>query len=336
MKKKILLLSACLLLCAGCGNKKIELKDGEQVIVSLKDDKSISVKDLYDKMKSQYGLQAVIGMVDKMILEDKYQNDTESAKKDAESQINELKETYGDKLLQTIQYYTNYNSIEEYQNSVYISYLQQKAVDDYAKGKISESDIKKYYKNEIKSDIKVAHILITSSADSSASTDEKKELEKQAEETAKEVISKLKDSKNVSETFKELAKEYSKDEATKEDGGNLGFINVDTLGDNYKELVDAAYKLKDGEYTKEVVKTELGYHIVLRLETKEKAALDEVRDTIVDKLVDEYITKNADAQIKAMQELRKEYNMEFNDEDLHTYYANYIRNSLEQIKSGTN
>lgn len=336
MKKKIIVLSLCTLLLAGCNNKIIELKDGEEVITSLKDGKNISVKELYNELKDTYGLESLMNMIDKIILEDKYSNDLDAAKEDAESTIKQLKDAYGDELEQAIQYYTSYKSIEDYQNFLYVNYLQQKAIDNYAKTQISESDIKKYYKDEIKPDIKVSHILITVDVDANASEEDQTNAENAAKSKAEEVISKLKDANNVSERFKELANEYSSDDSTKEDGGNLGYVNVDTLGDSYTSLIEAAYKLKDGEYSKEVIKTELGYHVILRTETKEKASLEEVRDTIIDKLVTKYNSEHTESTIKAMQELRKEYDMNINDEDLHQKYVNYIQNSLSQLKEQAN
>ena len=275
-------------------------------------------------------------MIDQIILEDKYKDSIDSAKEDAKNTIDQLKEAYGDDLLSAIQYYTSYNTIEEYQNSIYISKLQDIALKDYAKTKISDKDIKKYYESDIKSDIKVSHILITADYASDASDDDKTKAEEDAKNKANEVISKLNEAENKAESFKELAKEYSKDDSTKEEGGNLGFINTNTLGDNYKNLVDAAYKLKDNEYSKEAVKTELGYHVVLRTETKEKAKLDEVRDTIIEALAEKYISENTDAQIKAMQELRKEYELNIVDSDLHDNYTKYIQNSLAQLQSEAN
>ena len=332
--KKIIIAALCLLLVTGCGEKNIpKLENGEEVITTLKDDKKISVNDLYSKLKEQYGLQALVGMIDKMILEDKYSGDKDAAKDYAKSTMDQLKSQYGDQLLSMIQYYTSYNTLDDYEDSIYLSYFQNKAIKDYAKTKISDSEIKKYYKDEIKSDIKVSHILITADVESSASDEEKKNAENDAKAKAEEVIKKLNEASDKQQAFKDLAKEYSKDDSTKEDGGNLGFINTDTLGSSYKEMVTKAYELKDGEYTKEPVKSELGYHVVLRVETKEKASLEDVKDTILDKLAEKYISDNSDASIKAMQELRKEYNMDIVDDDIHTQYVNYIQNSLSQLKT---
>ena len=333
MKKKAIILALCVLLVAGCGAKTTpKLENGDDAITTLKDDRKISVNDLYNKMKDVYGLQTLVNMVDKMILEDKYADQIDAAKESAENTISQLKSQYGDDLLSAIQYYTSYNSVEEYQDYVYLSYLQNKAVDDYAKTQITDSAIKKYYKDSIKADIKVSHILINVDAASDASDDEKAQAEDAAKAKAQEVIDKLKDSKDVASTFAELAKEYSSDDATKDDGGNLGFINTDTLGDDYANLVTAAYNLKDGKYTTEPVKTTLGYHVVLRVETKEKAKLGDVKDSIISTLATQYAKDNTDSTIKAMQNLRKEYDMDIVDTDLHDNYVNYIQNSLEKLK----
>ena len=335
--KTLLIFACCILLLTGCGERVIpKLENGEEAITTLKDGRKISVTDLYSKLKEQYGLESLINVIDKTILEDKYSGDIEAARESAKNTMNQLKESYGDNLLSAIQQYTNFNSLEEYENSVYLSYLQNKAIKDYAKKNIKDSDINKYYKDEIKPDIKVSHILITIDAASDASDDDKNKADENAKKTAEEVINKLNQASDKQQTFKDLAKEYSKDDSTKEDGGNLGFVNTNTLGDSYKSMVESAYNLKDGEYSKTPVKTSLGYHVVLRVETKEKASLDEVRDNILDTLADKYISENAESQIKAMQELRKEYDMDIVDSDLHDQYVKYIQNALAQIQANKN
>ena len=331
--KKLLVVSLCVFLLAGCGEKTIpKLDNGEEVLTTFKENKKISVNELYSKLKSRYGLNILLDMVDQQILEDKYSGDVNAAKENASSTMEQLKTSYGDGLLEAIQYYTGFTSLEEYENSLYINYLKNKAVTDYAKSNIKDSDINKYYKDEVKPDIKVSHILVTVDYANGASEDDQKQADEDAKKTVNEIISILKDSKNVTETFKELAKEYSKDDTTKNDGGNLGFINTDTLGSSYTNLVNAAYKLKDGEYSTSAVKSELGYHIILRTETKEKASLEEVKDSVIEKLATNYISENQDAQIKAMQELRKEYDLDIIDSDLHQNYVNYIQNSLQKIQ----
>ena len=335
IQKVVALSLASMTLLSGCGAKTIPtLENGDQAVVTFNEDSKISITDFYNPMNDKYGTEVILNMIDKMVLEKKYADSIEEAHKNADSVMSQLETSYGDKLLSAIQTYTGYQTLDEYKDYVYLSYLQNKAAEDYAKDNISEKDIKKYYNDEIKPDIKVSHILISVNYASDASDDDKTKAKNEAKAKAQEALDKLKaaDKSKIADTFSELAKEYSNDDSSKDDGGNLGFINTDTLGSNYNNLVTEAYKLKDGEYSSNIVETELGYHLVYRTETKEKADLESVRDTIVDALVSDYLKENQEAYIKSMQAVRKEYGMDIIDDDLNTNYTNYIQNSLLKIQ----
>ncbi len=335
IQKVVALSLASMTLLSGCGAKTIPtLENGDQAVVTFNENAKISVTDFYNQMKDKYGTEVILNMIDKMILEKKYADSTEEAHKNADSVMSQLETSYGDKLLSAIQTYTGYQTLDEYKDYVYLSYLQNKAAEDYAKDNIGEKDIKKYYNDEIKPDIKVSHILISVNYASDASDDDKTKAKNEAKAKAQEALDKLKaaDKSKIADTFSELAKEYSNDDSSKNDGGSLGFINTDTLGSNYNNLVTEAYKLKDGEYSSNIVETELGYHLVYRTETKEKAKLEDVRDKIIDALVSDYLSKNQEAYIKSMQAVRKEYGMNIIDDDLNTNYTNYIQNSLLKIQ----
>ena len=335
IQKVVALSLASMTLLSGCGAKTIPtLENGDQAVVTFNENAKISVNDFYNQMKDKYGTEVILNMIDKMILEKKYADSTEEAHKNADSVMSQLETSYGDKLLSAIQTYTGYQTLDEYKDYVYLSYLQNKAAEDYAKDNIGEKDIKKYYNDEIKPDIKVSHILISVNYASDASDDDKTKAKNEAKAKAQEALDKLKaaDKSKIADTFSELAKEYSNDDSSKNDGGSLGFINTDTLGSNYNNLVTEAYKLKDGEYSSNIVETELGYHLVYRTETKEKAKLEDVRDKIIDSLVNDYLSKNQEAYIKSMQAVRKEYGMNIIDDDLNTNYTNYIQNSLLKIQ----
>lgn len=335
IQKVVALSLASMTLLSGCGAKTIPtLENGDQAVVTFNENAKISVTDFYNQMKDKYGTEVILNMIDKMILEKKYADSTEEAHKNADSVMSQLETSYGDKLLSAIQTYTGYQTLDEYKDYVYLSYLQNKAAEDYAKDNIGEKDIKKYYNDEIKPDIKVSHILISVNYASDASDDDKTKAKNEAKAKAQEALDKLKaaDKSKIADNFSELAKEYSNDDSSKNDGGSLGFINTDTLGSNYNNLVTEAYKLKDGEYSSNIVETELGYHLVYRTETKEKAKLEDVRDKIIDSLVSDYLSKNQEAYIKSMQAVRKEYGMNIIDDDLNTNYTNYIQNSLLKIQ----
>ena len=330
MKKKIIVLAICVLMISGCGSKIPKLSNGDEAVVTLKDGSMISANELYTELKDEYALETLVNMIDKKILEDKYSDHVEDAKKSAESTMTQLESAYGDDLESAIQYYTGYKTTAAYKNYLYINYLQQMVIEAYCKKQITDKEIETYYDKDVVGDIKVSHILITANVTDDMTDDEKTKAENEAKEKVEAIIAELnKTSKeNIADKFAELAKEQSNDESTKETGGSLGFINKSTLSDTYDELVTAAYKLKDGEYSKNIITTELGYHVILRTETKEKASLEDVRDSIIETLANEYLSKNSVANVKAMQEIRKDYDLEIQDSELKTKYATYIQNQL--------
>ena len=66
----------------------------------------------------------------------------------------------------------------------------------------------------------------------------------------------------------------------------------------------------------------------LREETKEKASLEDVEDSIKETLASNYLEKNPIAQVKALQEIRKEYGVEWIDSDIQSKYAESIQSQL--------
>ena len=330
MKKKIFILSLCFLLATGCGAKIPKLKNGEEAVVTINETEMISVDELYAEVKKNYALEALITLTDTKVLESEYKNSIDEANTYAESTITSLKEQYGDDLLETIQYYTGYPTVEAYQKSIYLNYLQNLAVEDYAKNQISDKEINNYYKNSVIGDIEVSHILITPQTTDDMKDEEITKAEKDAEDKAKKLIEELKKADDVKVKFSELAKKNSDDEATASNGGSLGYINYGTVSQTYDGIIDAALKLKNGAYSTSVVKTSLGYHVILRTNQKDKASLDDVKDTILDTLSKDIIANDSTISVKAMQALRKKYNVEIQDSELKQQYANYIQNALSQ------
>lgn len=335
MKKKVIVLGLCTLMVCGCGKTIPTLENGKEAVVTFSNGDKISVDDLYNDLKSNYALDSLLNLVDKKILEDKYKDNLESAKEYADSTMKSLKENYGDDLLSAIQSYTSYSTIEAYENYVYLSYLQNIAIEDYAKVQITDKEMESYYEKNIYGDVLVDHILITPKVTDSSTDEEKTKAQDEAKETINTIIAKLKESKNVKETFTSLAKEYSEDESTKEDGGSLGYINDGTLSANYDEIIKAAFQLKDGEFSTKVITTELGYHVILREASKEKAAYDDVKDSIRETLANNLLSEDSTIGTKAMQALRKEYGVDIIDSEIQSQYAKFIQNSLAK-KSSSN
>lgn len=341
MKKKLFLITLSLFLVCGCG-KIPKLKNGEEAVIKFKNGDKISAEELYSTLKKDYALEATINIIDKKILEEEFKKDIKDAEKYAEDTIKSMKDTYGseEELLQAIQYYTNYSTIDAYQKYIYINYLQNKATEKYAKTEVDEKDVKEYYEKSYFGDISINHILITPSVKSGATSEEISKAEEKAKKKAQEVIDKLnaakKDKKDIKETFSSLAKEYSDDDSTKKSGGALGYINLNNLGSNYDELVNAAVKLKDGEYSTEVITTDLGYEVILRVAQKKKPTLEKAEDNIRGILAKSLISSDAKMSVKAMKHFRDKYGVEIIDDDIQSQYSRYMNAALNQNTNKNN
>ena len=147
--------------------------------------------------------------------------------------------------------------------------------------------------------MEISHILIKVDATSDISTSEKEDLETAAEAKAKDIIEKL----NNGEKFEDLAKEYSDDTATKESGGSLGKVNyIDNYDENFME---GAVNLEVGEYSKEPVKSQYGYHIIYKTAQDEKKELSEIRDDIITIIAEEKIENDTNFSTIALLKLRE-------------------------------
>ena len=327
-KKKIVIIGLSALLLCGCGKEIPTLSDGSQAIATFNDESiSLSANDLYNKMKEQYALDALLQLMDKQILEKELPDDLETEMENAKNTVKSMKDTYGEDQINSY-----FGSVDNYTNYIYINNLQQKAILNYAKTKVSDKEIQAYYDKNIYGDVTVDHILIKTNVTDDTSSEDKEKLETEAKNKINEIIDKLNKAENKLDTFKELAKEYSDDEATKDNGGSLGAINTDTLSSSYDELLKAARNLEDGKYSTELITTELGYHVIYKESTSEKKSLEDAKEEILEKLGQEKLDNDATLNVTAMEELRKKYGMEIQDSDLKEKYSNYIANSIASAR----
>lgn len=341
MKKKIIGLCAILILASGCG-KIPTLENGQEAIVSFENGDMISVDDFYEVIKDSYGLQALITMIDTYVLEHEFADYVDEAKERGDAYVDAYIESYGgeDELLTQLQQ-VGYQTIDAYRDYWYLTMLQSHAIEEYAKKQITDEEIEEYYNNDVIGDMEINHILITPNVDEDATEEETTAAEEEAQATVEEIIARLDEAKengeDITTVFGELAAEYSEDEDTKDDNGSLGRINYGDLSSNYDELIAAAEELEVGEYSTEVITTELGYHVILKVQSYEKDSLDDVRDDIIDTLSQEYINNNDDVGINALQHYRREYGMEIVDDEINRQYSDYIQNLLLQLQqSNTN
>jgi len=330
MKKKIFALVATVLLLSGCG-KIPTLENGQEAIVTINEGLDISINDLYNELKDTVGLETLLKMIDLKILEKEYADEVEEKKAAAASSMKAMKEYYGDSLLSMVQYY-GFSTLEAYEKSIYISSLQNLAIEDYVKSIVTEKEQKKYYDESIFGDITLSHILITTGTTSSSTDAEKTEAEKTAKETINKIIAELKKAENPAERFKELVSEYSEDASTKEKGGSLGSINVGTLDKNYDELLKIANELKEGSYSTTVITTELGYHVIYKESQKEKPTFEDVKDSITETLAENKLAADQTLNVTALEKLRETYGLNIIDSELEKQYKNYLVNKKAEYE----
>lgn len=149
--------------------------------------------------------------------------------------------------------------------------IRQVLLKRFLAGKITDADLKKRYDAEVAKvppteELKASHILV------------------KTEDEAKDIIKQLEGGAD----FAKLAKEKSTDTGSGANGGDLGYFGD---GDMVPEFYAAANKLKKGEFTKDPVKSQYGWHVILLTDrrTKEAPKFEEVKDQIKDELTQELV-----------------------------------------------
>lgn len=329
MKKKlgisICLISALVLTVTGCG-KKAELDDNKTA-VSLKGIK-ITATDYYNEIKKS-NISKLVDMIDHQLFDEKYESNDEEDQA-VEKQINQLKQSYSDDTTfqSVIQQYFGVNSEDELEDMLRLEYKRKVAVEDFVADNLTDKEIEDYYDQNIIGDIKASHILITPDVDSDATDEEKEKAENKAKKEAERIIKKL----DEGEDFAKLAEEYSDDEATAKNGGDLDYFNTDDMDENF---MDAVKKLDNDEYTKEPVKTQYGYHIILKVDQKEKPKLKEVKDSIKETLANNKLNNNSTLHYETLMDIREENNIKWNDDELKKQYNELMDQLIKASSSST-
>ncbi len=316
MKKKYLLLLLCVpLLVSGCG-KVPELQNGQQIVVEL-NGKQFTAEEFFDELKENYGTSALINLVSNYITDQEITDElAEEAKERAQSEYNSMAAYYGSSWNQFLasNNYTGEQLLRDFENS----YRQNLVLEQYIRTDVvTDEEIQEYYDNNIFGDSSVRHILIIPDVDDDMNSTEKAEAKQKALEEATKIIETLQNSDNLEEEFINIAKEQSDDTGTASEGGLLENINSDS--NLAEEFWEAARDLEVGKFTTEPVETEFGYHIIYKVSQKEKPALEEVKETILDNLVDEILSEN-DATIIYWAGLREKYNMVIHDDIIKNNY----------------
>ena len=285
-----------------------KLENGLEPVASI-DGLTVTAEDLYEDMKEIYSVSNLLDIIDNKILEEKYPETDEmntELNDQAEKYYNMYNQYYGYSKEEFLTK-TGFGSERAFIEYLRLQYRRTQYTDDYIKEQITDKEIEKYYEDKVYGDINTKHILVKVS---SSATDEEK---KEAENLAKEIITKL----NEGKSFDEVKDEY-KDKITYEELGYKAY-NA-SLESAYME---AMQKLENNSYTKEPVQTSYGYHVIYRIDQKEKPALEDVKEEIITSLVSEHKSKDTSVQYKALEKMREDAKLKFTDTVLEKKYETY-------------
>lgn len=285
-----------------------KLENGLEPVASI-DGLTVTAEDLYEDMKEIYSVSNLLDIIDNKILEEKYPETDEmntELNDQAENYYNMYNQYYGYSKEEFLTK-NGFGSERAFIEYLRLQYRRTQYTDDYIKEQITDKEIEKYYEDKVYGDINTKHILVKVS---SSATDEEK---KEAENLAKEIITKL----NEGKSFDEVKDEY-KDKITYEELGYKAY-NA-SLESAYME---AMQKLENNSYTKEPVQTSYGYHVIYRIDQKEKPALEDVKEEIITSLVSEHKSEDTSVQYKALEKMREDAKLEFTDTVLEKKYETY-------------
>lgn len=280
--KLMVYMLALAFLLTGCGDKIVAKVNGEQITetqlnVKVEQIAALNGYDLEGKngelvkgFLEEQMLQALI--MEKLVLQDAKEKKIPLDKKKLKAELEKFKE--------------GFSAEKEYQEFL-------------AANKLAEKDMEKIYKNMLIYNGLFAEVTkdITKAAkDPEAYYNENPEefyqpemvqvrhvlVEK--EEEAKEILVAL----EQGEDFKKLALEKSTDPSVKQNEGLIDYFPKEV--NMVEEFVEAAFALKEvGQYTKEPVKSDFGYHLI-KLEGRKEAkqlTFDEVKDKLAERFLAE-------------------------------------------------
>lgn len=260
---------------AGCAD------NSETVATSKGGD--VTKEEFYETMKDYIGEETLQRMMIVDLLEAEVGENEYYAEADAEARST-MANYGGEEQFLYILKQSGFSTIQDYTDQLYMNKLLVDIVE--SRTEFTDEEVQAYY-DGIESNIQASHILVDD------------------EKLAKDIIKKL----DGGADFAELAKEHSSDTSA-EQGGDLGSFG---RGQMVVEFEEAAFALKDGEYTKEPVQSQYGYHIIKRTGTDEKEEFD--AEAIKQQMMDETLADYNKLQ-EVMVSLVEEADIDIKDKDL--------------------
>lgn len=319
----VIILLVAMLIFVVCTKRVPVTSKGEEIVATIKG-KTITADELYLSLKDLTGKDQLLTIIDEYIAE-------------KEVTVTEKDEEYVqgvvDYYLEYAEYYqtdletflTNYVGIkgisteDEFKEFVTKDYRKTLAVQKYIGEKATEKELKEYYKENFTDSLTVKHILIEVDAEA----ENAEEADDKAYQKAVKLIQKLNntDKKDLDKKFEELVEKNSDDTGTYSNGG---LVEDFTKSKVEKAFYEASYELKDGEYTKEPVKTAYGYHIILKVSSTPVEAYKEIKDDVKKAFAEEKLANDANLLVVKWSELRDEYKLSINDDFIKKAYEEAV------------
>lgn len=281
-----------------------KLANGEEVVVEIKGYK-FTADDLYNEMKSIYGTNdALFNLVDLTILKDKYPDLDEEATKEAEKNRDGIYETYLNYYGYTKDEFLSANGFKDEDD--FLNYLKgqfyyEHYYTDYIKSTITDKDIEEYYNKHVFGEKSV--YVFTSSK--------------------KEDLETVRKNLKANKSFKKIKEANSNGNSYTFDA--ITFRDIDSLSQTILDKIGVTEK---GKYSKVFEDDIYGNVVVYVLDEKEKEALKDIKDELLDMMVKEKQQSSETLYYKAFINLRDEYEMKIYDADLKKSYEE----TIEQFK----
>ena len=327
----IILLLIGALLFSVCMKRVPKTSEGKEIVATV-NGKKVTADELYESLKESYGTDSLINIIDTYIAnkEDKVTKADEEYVQEVVDYYKEYAEYYKTDFATFLASYMGLSGItteEQFFEFVLEDYKKSLAVQNFVADGASEDDLKKYYKENYSDKLTAKHILIEVDADE----DDKEEADKEAYDKAVSLIKKLNKVKkdDLDKTFEDLAKNNSDDTGTFEKGG---LIENFTKKDVVEEFWDAAEELKDGEYTKEPVKSSYGYHIILKVSSTPVEDYKEIKADVKKAYAESLLSSNSNLSVSKWDELRSQYKLSIKDDFIKDAYKAQIDSASKETE----
>ena len=270
----------------------------------------ITKNDLYNEMKKYYPVTYALEIVDRAILDKKYEL-TEEQNKEIEEQAEMVFSQYELYYGYTEEDFLKENGFESKEDFIHymeLDYKRNLFCLEYFKTIISDDEIKKYYnENDVYGEINTKHILVQISDEVTA---------EQALAKANEILAELKGGKN----FDEVATQYADGDKIISENVDIDWLNGMDFSEEY---VSASKSLEKDNFTAEAVLTNFGYHIIYCINKADKPTLEESTDDIVEKLAENLEAEDQYIRYKALIKLREENGVKFKYSKFKEEYKEY-------------